>query len=302
MESKLGYIFGVSGPVVTAEKMLGAAMFELVRVGYSELIGEIIRLDGNMVTIQVYEDTSGLAVGDPVLRTHNPLCVELGPGILGSIFDGIQRPLKEIHDLTDSIYIPKGISIPSLTRNTSWEFIPMNIKPGSHLTGGDLFGIVDENTLVKHKMLLHPKARGTMTYIAPEGNYTVDDVILETEFDGEVTSHTMLQLWPVRTPRPFNEKLTANHPLLTGQRILDALFPCVQGGTTAIPGAFGCGKTVISQSLSKYSNSDVIVYVGCGERGNEMSEVFSSTLLDSTNRSRFLKAHVQSKTLWKSIH
>ncbi|XP_046596633.1 V-type proton ATPase catalytic subunit A-like [Neodiprion lecontei] len=273
VESRIGYVFGVSGPVVIAKKMLGAAMFEVVRVGYFKLIGEVIRLDGDAVTVQVYEDTSGLTVGDPVFRMRTPLCVELGPGILGSIFDGIQRPLKDIHDLTGSIYIPKGVSVPSLSRNVSWDFVPLNIRPGSHLTGGDLFGIVDENTLVKHKMLLHPKARGTLTYIAPPGRYAVDEVILETEFDGQLTGHTMIQLWPVRTPRPYTEKLIANHPLLTGQRILDALFPCVQGGTTAIPGAFGCGKTVISQSLSKYSNSDVIVYVGCGERGNEMSEV-----------------------------
>ncbi|XP_025601994.2 V-type proton ATPase catalytic subunit A-like [Athalia rosae] len=272
-ESCVGYVFGVSGPVVTAEKMLGAAMYELVRVGHSKLIGEIIRLDRDTATVQVYEETSGLTVGDPVLRTKSPLCVELGPGILGSIFDGIERPLKDIHDLTGSIYIPKGIAVPALSRSIKWDFMPVKIRPGSHLAGGDLFGIVDENSLVRHKLLVHPKAMGTITYIAPEGSYTVDDVILETEFDGEIKKHTMLQLWPVRTPRPYTEKLNANHPLLTGQRVLDALFPCVQGGTTAIPGAFGCGKTVISQSLSKYSNSDVIVYVGCGERGNEMSEV-----------------------------
>lgn len=275
-ESEVGYVFGVSGSVVTAKNMLGAAMFELVRIGYHLLTGEIIRLDGDMVTVQVYEETSGLTVGDPVLRMRSPLSVELGPGILGSIFDGIQRPLKDIHDLSKSIYIPKGIQISALSRDVSWDFIPMNIKPGSHLTGGDFFGLVDENTLVKHKMMVHPKARGTITFLADEGSYKVNDVILETEFDDVVTQHTMVQLWPVRTLRPYNEKLIANHPLLTGQRVLDALFPCVQGGTTAIPGAFGCGKTVISQSLSKYSNSDVIVYVGCGERGNEMAEVVGS--------------------------
>lgn len=192
---------------------------------------------------------------------------------MGSIFDGIQRPLKDINELTSSIYIPKGVNIPSLSRTSSWGFNPLNVKVGSHITGGDLYGIVHENTLVKHKLLVPPRAKGTVRYIAAPGNYTVDDVILETEFDGEINKYTMLQVWPVRQPRPVTEKLPANHPLLTGQRVLDSLFPCVQGGTTAIPGAFGCGKTVISQSLSKYSNSDVIVYVGCGERGNEMSEV-----------------------------
>lgn len=213
-------------------------------------------------------------MGDPVLRTGKPLSVELGPGILGNIFDGIQRPLKDIHEISNSIYIPKGVNIPALSRDLSWDYTPVDIiKVNSHMTGGDLFAVVNENSLVKHKIQLPPKAYGTITYLAPAGNYTVDDVVLELEFEDTITKYTMLQVWPVRQPRPCVEKLPANYPLLTGQRVLDALFPCVQGGTTAIPGAFGCGKTVISQSLSKYSNSDVIIYVGCGERGNEMSEV-----------------------------
>lgn len=272
-ESKFGYVYAVSGPVVTAEHMSGAAMYELVRVGYSELVGEIIRLEGDMATIQVYEETSGVTVGDPVLRTQKPLSVELGPGIMGAIFDGIQRPLKDICELTKSIYIPKGINTPSLSITEEWEFDPAKLRIGSHITGGDVYGKVQENNLIMHHMMLPPKSRGTVTYLAPPGNYTIQDVVLETEFDGVKSQHTMKQVWPVRQPRPVTEKLPANHPLLTGQRVLDGLFPSVQGGTTAIPGAFGCGKTVISQSLSKYSNSDVIVYVGCGERGNEMSEV-----------------------------
>ncbi|XP_046353005.1 V-type proton ATPase catalytic subunit A [Haliotis cracherodii] len=272
-ESMFGYVYAVSGPVVTAQQMSGAAMYELVRVGHAELVGEIIRLEGDMATIQVYEDTSGVTVGDPVLRTGKPLSVELGPGIMGSIFDGIQRPLEDISELTQSIYIPKGINTPALDRSKKWDFEPLNIKIGSHVTGGDIYGVVYENILIKHKIMVPPKARGTVTFIAEPGSYDVNEVILETEFDGERTKHTMLQVWPVRQMRPSADKLAANYPLLTGQRVLDSLFPCVQGGTTAIPGAFGCGKTVISQSLSKYSNSDVIVYVGCGERGNEMSEV-----------------------------
>jgi len=272
-EGLFGYVYGVSGPVVVAENMSGSAMYELVRVGHSELVGEIIRLEGDMATIQVYEETSGVTVGDPVLRTGKPLSVELGPGIMGSIFDGIQRPLKDINELTQSIYIPRGVNTKSLSRSVLWDFTPSEVKIGNHITGGDVYGLVQENTLIKHKIMLAPRARGTVTFVAPPGNYTVDDTILETEFEGETTKHSMLQVWPVRTTRPTADKLAANHPLLTGQRVLDALFPCVQGGTTAIPGAFGCGKTVISQSLSKYSNSDVIIYVGCGERGNEMSEV-----------------------------
>lgn len=273
-ESLYGYVYAVSGPVVVAQSMSGAAMYELVRVGHGELVGEIIRLEGDMATIQVYEETSGVTVGDPVLRTGKPLSVQLGPGIMGSIFDGIQRPLEAICDLTQSIYIPKGINTPALDANKQWEFIPdKNIRIGSHITGGDIYGIVPENILIKHRVMLPPRAKGTVTYIAPHGNYTVNDVVLETEFEGTKSQYCMLQVWPVRQMRPVAEKLAANYPLLTGQRVLDSLFPCVQGGTTAIPGAFGCGKTVISQSLSKYSNSDVIIYVGCGERGNEMSEV-----------------------------
>lgn len=273
-ESKFGYVHAVSGPVVTAEKMAGSAMYELVRVGYDELVGEIIRLEGDLATIQVYEETSGVTVGDPVLRTGKPLSVELGPGIMGGIFDGIQRPLKDINEMTQSIYIPKGINTTALSTVIEWDFAPMqSLKLGTHITGGDIYGTVQENRMIRHKVLLPPKARGTVTYLAPPGNYTIKDKILETEFDGEKTEYTLMQIWPVRQPRPVTEKLPANNPLLTGQRVLDGLFPAVQGGTTAIPGAFGCGKTVISQSLSKYSNSDIIIYVGCGERGNEMAEV-----------------------------
>ncbi|XP_048369396.1 V-type proton ATPase catalytic subunit A-like [Sphaerodactylus townsendi] len=273
-ESLLGFVHGVSGPVVIACKMSGAAMYELVRVGHAELVGEIIRLEGDLATVQVYEETSGVCVGDPVLRTGKPLSVELGPGIMGSIFDGIQRPLKDITELTKSIYIPRGINISALSRDPKWDFVPSsNIRVGSHLTGGDIYGSVQENSLIKHKIMVPPRCRGTVTHIAPAGSYDISDVVLELDFEGEKEKLTMVQVWPVRQIRPVAEKLPANHPLLTGQRVLDALFPCVQGGTTAIPGAFGCGKTVISQSLSKYSNSDVIIYVGCGERGNEMSEV-----------------------------
>ncbi|KAG6861886.1 hypothetical protein C0995_010592 [Termitomyces sp. Mi166 len=273
-ESRFGQVFGVSGPVVIAENMVGAAMYELVRVGHDELVGEVIRIEADKATIQVYEETSGVTVGDPVLRTGKPLSVELGPGLMGNIVDGIQRPLRSIQDLSNSIYIPRGINTEALDRSLKWDFNPAAFKVGDHISGGDIFGGVYENSLVdNHKIILSPRALGTITHIAEKGSYTVDDIVLETEFEGKVSKHTLMQLWPVRAPRPVAEKRTANFPLLTGQRILDALFPCVQGGTTAIPGAFGCGKTVISQALSKFSNSDIIVYVGCGERGNEMAEV-----------------------------
>ena len=273
-ESQFGSVFGVSGPVVVAENMVGASMYELVRVGYEELVGEIIRIDSDRATIQVYEETSGVAIGDPVMRTGKPLSVELGPGLMENIYDGIQRPLQAIMDKSQSIYIPRGINTPALDREKKWTFTPGKLKVGDHISGGDVFGSVYENALVReHRMMLPPRARGTITYIAEKGDYTVEDVVLETEFNGEKQEHKLMQSWPVRAPRPVGEKLQADTPLLTGQRILDSLFPCVQGGTTAIPGAFGCGKTVISQALSKFSNSDIITYVGCGERGNEMAEV-----------------------------
>ncbi|KAE9468080.1 hypothetical protein C3L33_00028, partial [Rhododendron williamsianum] len=272
-ESEYGYVRKVSGPVVIADGMAGAAMYELVRVGHDNLIGEIIRLEGDSATIQVYEETAGLTVNDPVLRTHKPLSVELGPGILGNIFDGIQRPLKTIARLSGDVYIPRGVSVPALDKDTLWDFQPKKIGEGDLLTGGDLYATVFENSLMEHRVALPPDAMGKITYIAPAGQYSLKDTVLELEFQGVKKQITMLQTWPVRSPRPVASKLAADTPLLTGQRVLDALFPSVLGGTCAIPGAFGCGKTVISQALSKYSNSDTVVYVGCGERGNEMAEV-----------------------------
>lgn len=212
-------------------------------------------------------------VGDPVTRTGKPLSVELGPGLLNGIYDGIQRPLEAISKMAKSIYIPRGIAVPALDREKKWEFTP-SVKVGDHLSGGDVWGSVFENSfLADHKILFPPRARGTVTKIAAKGEYTVVENILEVEFDGKKTEYPMMQTWPVRVPRPSNDKKSADQPFIVGQRVLDALFPSVQGGTVAIPGAFGCGKTVISQSVSKFSNSDVIVYVGCGERGNEMAEV-----------------------------
>ncbi|CAJ0647416.1 15528_t:CDS:10 [Entrophospora sp. SA101] len=249
-ESDFGYVYGVSGPVVVAEQMTGSAMYELVRVGHEELVGEVIRIDGDKATIQVYEETAGLTVGDPVLKTGKPLSVELGPGLMANIYDGIQRPLRSIRELSNSIYIPRGISTPALDKKISWDFEPSSFKCGDHITGGDIYGKIFENSLVNdHYIMLPPKSLGTITHIADKGSYTLEDVVLETEFEDQKSSYTMLQLWPVRSPRPVTEKLSANYPLLTGQRVLDSLFPCVQGGTTAIPGAFGC------------------------ERGNEMAEV-----------------------------
>lgn len=204
-----------------------------------------------------------MKIGDPVLRTGKPLSVELGPGLLNGIYDGIQRPLEDIRNVSKSIYIPRGIAVPALDRKKKWEFTP-TMKVGDHISGGDVWGTVFENSFLSvHKILLPPRARGTITKIASKGEYTVIEKLLEVEFDGVKTEYPMMQSWPVRAARPSTEKLVAEEPFVVGQRVLDALFPGVQGGTIAIPGAFGCGKTVISQSVSKFSNSDVIVYVGC---------------------------------------
>ena len=273
MKGRVGSVFSVSGPVVVAEKMLGSAMYELVRVGHNSLVGEIIRLEEDRATIQVYEETSGLQVGDPVVCTGQPLSLQLGPGIMGRIYDGIQRPLEKIAQNTQSIYIPRGISVAALDDDIQWQFIPSSIKMGTTMAGGDIIGEVPENNIITHKVMLKPGSMGTLTYLAPKGNYTIEDTVAKTTFEGKETEHKMQHYWPVRSPRPVAEKLAGNAPLLTGQRVIDALFPSVLGGTCAVPGAFGCGKTVISQALSKYSNSNCIIYVGCGERGNEMAEV-----------------------------
>ena len=273
-ESKFGKIIKVSGPLVVAENMSGAKMYELVKIGWSKLVGEVIKLEKDTASIQCYEDTSGLTVGDPVLKTGSPLAVQLGPGLLSQIFDGIQRPLKVISELSGSVYVPRGVDVPSLDMKKEWSFNPAKLKVGSLITGGDVIGIVHENDLFsEHRILLPPKAKGRITSIQPAGDYTVDFPIIEIEEDGVIKKYSMSHYWPVREARPVLEKMPGTEPLLTGQRVLDALFPSVLGGTCAIPGAFGCGKTCISQALSKYSNSQAIVYVGCGERGNEMAEV-----------------------------
>jgi len=269
----VGGVFSVSGPVVIADNMLGAAMYELVRVGHLNLVGEIIRLEEDRATIQVYEETSGLTVGDPVMCTGQPLSLQLGPGCMGRIYDGIQRPLEKIAEITKDIYIPRGIHANALNDDDKWAFVPLNFKVGDPITGGSIIGEVQENNIILHKIMLKPSVSGKVTMVAPKGSYTINDIVMKTEEGGVVTEHKMQQFWPVRSPRPVTEKLAGDSPLLTGQRVIDALFPSVLGGTCAVPGAFGCGKTVISQALSKYSNSDCIIYVGCGERGNEMAEV-----------------------------
>ncbi|MCS7364008.1 MAG: ATP synthase subunit A [archaeon GB-1867-035] len=268
---RVGEIIKVAGPVVAAKGLRGARMYEVARVGEEGLIGEIIRLQEDIGVIQVYEETSGLKPGDPVYATGRPLSVELGPGIIGQIYDGIQRPLPEIRRITGD-FVSRGVTAPALSRKKKWYFIP-KVRVGDKVQEGNILGVVPETPLVEHRVLLPPEISGKIIEIVDEGEYTVEDIIARIQTGSEIVPVKMMQIWPVRKPRPFKEKLPPNEPLITGQRIIDALFPIAKGGTAAIPGGFGTGKTVTQHQLAKWSHADVIIYVGCGERGNEMTEV-----------------------------
>jgi V/A-type H+-transporting ATPase subunit A len=265
-EESGGTITRVAGPVVTA-KGLSSRMNDVVYVGEEELMGEVIEIEQDRTVIQVYEETAGIAPGEPVRETGQPLTVELGPGLLSSIYDGIQRPLQILQDKMGD-FILRGVTAPGVDREATWDFEP-EVEEGDEVAGGDVIGIVEETPSVDHKILVPPETEGTIASIE-EGSYTVEDTVATLE-DG--TELNMLQKWPVREPRPINDKLRPEVPLVTGQRILDSLFPVAKGGTAAIPGPFGSGKTVTQQQLAKWSDADIVIYVGCGERGNEMTEV-----------------------------
>ncbi len=262
-----GKIQRISGPAVIADGMMGARMYDIVRVGEENLIGEIIRLDGNTAFVQVYEDTAGLTVGEHVISTGLPLAVELGPGMLNGIFDGIQRPLDKIHEASGT-FIDRGIVVSSLSREAKWQFTP-TVSVGDEVSAGQSLGTVPEFEFV-HKILVPPGVSGKIKSITAAGEYTIEHVVATLD-DG--TELKMYHPWPVRQPRPVAEKLDPVTPFLTGMRILDVLFPLTMGGTAAIPGPFGSGKTVTQQSIAKFGNADIVVYVGCGERGNEMTDV-----------------------------
>lgn len=266
-----GKIIKISGPVVVADGMKGTQMHEMVRVGEEKLIGEIIELEGNTATIQVYEETKGIKPGENVESTGGPLSVELGPGIIGSIFDGIQRPLEGIKALSGD-YIPRGVEVPAISKEKKWKFIPKAVK-GESVSGGDVIGEVQETSVVLHKITIPPNVSGVIKSIASQGEYIVTEDIAEIETSGDAVKLQLMQKWPVRIARPYKEKLDPNIPLITGQRPQDTFFPVAKGGTSAMPGPFGSGKTVTQQQLAKWADADVIVYVGCGERGNEMTEV-----------------------------
>jgi V/A-type H+-transporting ATPase subunit A len=265
-----GVIDRIAGPLVIADKMRGCEMYEVIKVGEEGLMGETIRLDGALAYIQVYEDTTGLKPGEPVIRTKAPLSVELGPGILKNFYDGVQRPLEDIARKVGD-YITRGVTVDSLDRTEKWTFTP-TVEEGKEVVGGDILGEVPETKVIQHKILVPPKVKGKLLEIK-EGEFTVTDSIARLQTDGEDVDLKMMQKWPVRKGRPYKEKLDPEVPLLTGQRINDTFFPIAKGGTGAIPGGFGTGKTVMQHQLARWANAQVIVYIGCGERGNEMTEV-----------------------------
>ena len=267
-----GVITKVAGPLAIAEGMRDANMFDVVRVSDQHLIGEIIEMHGDKASIQVYEETSGLGPGEKVVSTGMPLSVELGPGLIGSIFDGIQRPLDDIMKVSGN-NLARGVEVPSLKREKKWDFVPC-VKTGDFLNGGDVIGTVAETEIVTQKIMVPPNIKGTVAEIK-EGSFTVDEVVCIID-DGK-TKHelTLIQKWPVRKGRPYKTKLSPDMPLVTGQRVIDTLFPIAKGGVASVPGPFGSGKTVVQHQLAKWAEADIVVYIGCGERGNEMTDVLN---------------------------
>jgi len=271
---KPGIIERIAGPVVVARDMLGAQMYELVKVAEAGLIGEVIRVEGDRATVQVYEETVGIKPGEHVERTGKPLSVELGPGMINQIYDGIQRPLPTLREIAGT-FIERGVTSPALDRKKTWAFVP-KVKAGQKIIGGDILGEVRETVLVTQRILVPPDVAGNIKTIAKESDYKVTDDVAEVETQNGVVKLQLMHTWPVRKARPIKSKLASVVPLVTGQRIMDFLFPIAKGGTAAIPGGFGTGKTVMQQQLAKWADAEIIVYVGCGERGNEMTEVLET--------------------------
>ena len=267
-----GVIKKVAGPLVIAEGMRDANMFDVVRVSEQRLIGEIIEMHGDEASIQVYEETSGLGPGEPVESMDVPMSVELGPGLIASIYDGIQRPLDDIMKISGN-NLKRGVEVPSLKRNLKWEFVP-TVKVGDEVETGDVIGIVQETVLVQQKIMVPYGIKGTIKEIK-EGTFTVEDIVAVVETEKGEKELTMMQKWPVRRGRPYKKKLPPEMPLVTGQRVIDTFFPIAKGGVAAVPGPFGSGKTVIQHQLAKWAEADIVVYIGCGERGNEMTDVLN---------------------------
>ena len=267
-----GVIKKVAGPLVIAEGMRNANMFDVVRVSEQRLIGEIIEMHGDEASIQVYEETSGLGPGEPVESMDVPMSVELGPGLIASIYDGIQRPLDDIMKISGN-NLKRGVEVPSLKRNLKWEFVP-TVKVGDEVETGDVIGTVQETVLVQQKIMVPYGIKGTIKEIK-EGTFTVEDIVAVVETEKGEKELTMMQKWPVRRGRPYKKKLPPEMPLVTGQRVIDTFFPIAKGGVAAVPGPFGSGKTVIQHQLAKWAEADIVVYIGCGERGNEMTDVLN---------------------------
>jgi len=265
-----GKIIKVAGPLVVAEGMKGSTMYEVVKVGEDKLLGENIGLNGDQASIQVYEDTSGIKPGEDVFGTGAPLSVSLGPGLLTNIYDGVQRPLPEISGIAGE-FITRGLDVSGLDKNKKWDFVP-SVRKGDKVKAGDIIGTVDETRIIKHRILIPPNVSGTLEEING-GKFTITEPIGIVEQDKKDVEIYLAHNWPVRISRPYITKIEPNEPMLTGQRVLDTFFPVAKGGTAAIPGGFGTGKTVTQHQLARWSDADIIVYIGCGERGNEMTEV-----------------------------
>ncbi len=268
-----GIIQKVAGPLVIAEGMRDANMFDVVRVSSQRLIGEIIEVHGDRASVQVYEETSGLGPGEPVESTGMPLSVELGPGLIKSIYDGIQRPLDDIMKISGGNLLKRGVEVPALKRELVWHFVPC-VKRGDKVEPGDIIGTVQETPIVVHKIMVPYGVKGVIKEIS-EGDYTIEQPVATLSTDKGDKELTMMQKWPVRSGRPYQRKMPPEMPLVTGQRVVDALFPIAKGGVAAVPGPFGSGKTVIQHQLAKWADADIVVYIGCGERGNEMTDVLN---------------------------
>lgn len=271
VEDKSGSIIYINGPVIRARNMDKFKMREMVTIGEKLLIGEVVSINGDIGTVQVYEETAGLSIGDSIKATGTPLSVKLGPGIIGNIFDGIQRPLDRIYN-EDGSFIKEGIGLKSIDLEKEWR-VSMKLREGDFVQGGEVFGEVQETPLVVHRLLIPPKIQGKVVFIREDDTYNMEEILLRVE--GEKNTHEikMYHEWPVRIPRPVLERMPIDKPLITGQRVIDTFFPIAKGGTAAIPGGFGTGKTMTQHQLAKWSDADIILYIGCGERGNEMTEV-----------------------------
>ena len=277
-------VYGINGPVVTVLKTKAFSMMEMVYVGEKKLVGEVITVTDELTTIQVYEETTGLKPGDPVVGTGAPMNVLLGPGIITNIFDGIERPLQAIAKESGA-FISRGVSVPSLDTEKEWD-VTLKIKTGDRLNAGDIYATLPETPVIEHRLLVPPNISGKVKRVARNGKYKLNDTIaVLTLEDGREYNLTLCQKWPIRTPRPVKERLAPTVPLVTGQRVIDTLFPVSKGGTAAVPGGFGTGKTMTQHQIAKWCDADIIVYVGCGERGNEMSQVLEefSALVDPKN-------------------